>query len=87
MIVESDNTAKNMLVDRLGRDLLNAYFRQLGLKNTSLGNSHFISASDLAFLLGEIYYGRVADKASCDQQIKILTDSKWAAFPKAAQRS
>ncbi|MDO8525652.1 MAG: serine hydrolase, partial [Candidatus Omnitrophota bacterium] len=36
MITESDNTAANMLIDRLGPDELNGYFLKFGLKYTNL---------------------------------------------------
>jgi beta-lactamase class A len=36
MIIVSDNTATNMLIDILGQDSINAYFQHLGLSQTKL---------------------------------------------------
>jgi beta-lactamase class A len=36
MIIVSDNTATNMLIDIVGQDAINAYFQQLGLSQTKL---------------------------------------------------
>jgi beta-lactamase class A len=36
MIIVSDNTATNMLIDILGQDAINAYFQHLGLSQTKL---------------------------------------------------
>ncbi len=67
MIVYSDNTATNMLVDRLGGDYLNDSFRKLGFKNTNLsrkmmdfrsrrkGIENYTTAADIAGALEKIY--------------------------------
>lgn len=36
MIITSDNTATNVLIDYVGMDVLNQYFRKIGLKKTKL---------------------------------------------------
>ncbi len=71
MITQSDNTAANMLIDRIGIDCLNGYFKKLGQKNTNIsrpmmdfksrkeGKDNFTTASDLAGLLERIYNGRL----------------------------
>jgi beta-lactamase class A len=67
MIAESDNTATNILIDKLGVDYLNAFFRRQGLKATSLrrkmmdfskrkqGVENYTSAGDIALLLDRMY--------------------------------
>lgn len=74
MISESDNTATNMLIERLGFDYLNACFKRMGLKDSNIcrrmmdfnsrreGKENFTTASDLAFILEEIYKNRLINK-------------------------
>ncbi len=66
MTVLSDNTATNMLIDRIGMDTVNNTMADLGLKSTVLrrrmmdfaaaraGNENETSAADLALLFGII---------------------------------
>lgn len=68
MITESDNTATNMLIGRLGFDYLNNTFKKLGLKGTNLsrkmmdfsnrrnGVENYTTAADIAYLLEKIYH-------------------------------
>lgn len=67
MICESDNTATNILIDKLGLDYLNACFKQIGLEDTNLsrkmmdfksrraGIDNYTSARDMALVLDKIY--------------------------------
>jgi len=67
MIAESDNTATNMLVDRLGMASLNRSFQVLGLRQTNLarkmmdfaaranGIENYTTATEMAFLLERLY--------------------------------
>ncbi len=67
MITYSDNTATNLLIDRLGFDYLNAYFKELGLEETNLsrkmmdfrfrkkGVENFTTARDMALILERFY--------------------------------
>lgn len=69
MIVQSDNTAANILIDLVGMDNVNNYIRSLGLKNTVLqrkmmdesarkeGRENKTTALDMANLLEIIYKG------------------------------
>lgn len=84
MVVESDNTATNMLIDYLGFDVLNDYFRKLGLNDTVLtrkmmdfesrkeGMDNFTSASDLAYILRQMYYKRLINKTLSQRCLEIL---------------
>ncbi len=80
MVTESDNTAANMLIDRLGMDELNAAFRDLGLVHTNLarkmmdfrsrrnGIENYTTPREMADLLEKIYLGACAGpevSASC----------------------
>ena len=67
MIILSDNTATNVLIDRLGIDEINKTIKNLGLKNTilsrkmydmeskKLGNENYFSLSDMAIILESIH--------------------------------
>jgi beta-lactamase class A len=67
MIIHSDNTATNMLIDRLGFDYLNSTFRELGLEKTNLsrkmmdfrkravGLENYTTAREMADVLEMIY--------------------------------
>lgn len=67
MIITSDNTATNVLIDVVGMEFLNDYFRQIGLQETllqrkmmdverlAMGLDNFTSAWDMAHLFTRIY--------------------------------
>lgn len=67
MIITSDNTATNVLIDYLGMDALNTYFRKIGLTHTTLqrkmmdfvrlesGFDNVTTARDMAHLFTRIY--------------------------------
>lgn len=76
MIAESDNTATNVLIDRLGMDAINAEAEALGLKQTKLqrhmmdfaaaanGLENYTCANDVAKLLKMVYKKTFVDKQS-----------------------
>ena len=88
MITESDNTAANMLVQRLGFNYLNDCFKRLGLKDTNIcremmdfksrkqGQENFTTASDLTFLLERIYYGNLINKFYSEMCLEYLKKQK-----------
>ncbi len=88
MVTQSDNTAANMLIEYLGFDPLNNYFKQLGLNNTNLarkmmdfrsrkaGIENFTSARDLAYLLEEIYNNRLVNRDFSQKCLEILKRQK-----------
>ena len=67
MITQSDNTAANAVIDFLGFDTLNRYFKKMGLKNTNIarnmmdfrerreGEENYTTAADMAYLLEALY--------------------------------
>ena len=67
MIVKSDNTATNIIIDLLGFDYLNQAFKALGLENTNIsrkmmdfksrreGIENYTDCQDLAYILTLIY--------------------------------
>ncbi|MBR3624290.1 MAG: serine hydrolase [Selenomonadaceae bacterium] len=68
MITESDNTATNMIIDRVGMNKINAYIKSCGYKDTVLkrkmmdtvavraGRENISSVSDLGEIFRKIYY-------------------------------
>lgn len=67
MIKISDNTATNILIEKLGFDYLNDCFKKMGLKDTNIvrkmmdfryrkkGIDNFTTAKDIGYLLEKIY--------------------------------
>jgi beta-lactamase class A len=88
MITESDNTAANILINRLGLEELNGYFAKLGLKNTNLsrrmmdfksrraGIENYTTASDMAYLLEKLYRGKFIDKDISNKCLALLAEQK-----------
>jgi beta-lactamase class A len=88
MISESDNTAANMLIKRLGFDYLNSCFKRLRLNNTNIcremmdfksrkaGRENFTTVSDLVSLLERIYHGRLINKFYSKMCLEYLKKQK-----------
>lgn len=88
MVTESDNTAANMLINRLGFDELNRYFKKLGLKHTNLsrkmmdfkerrvGVENYTTAGEMAYLLEQLYRGRFINADTSRKCIEILAQQK-----------
>jgi len=88
MITQSDNTAANVLIDYLGFDSLNAYFKKIGLKNTNLarkmmdfkerreGEENYTTAKDMAYLLEGLYYNKFLNKDVSRKCLEILGQQK-----------
>jgi beta-lactamase class A len=83
MIAISDNTASNMLIDRLGFDAIHATCTRLGASDTRL-NRHFmrptdpniITADDLVTLLVAIAEDRAASPERCAWMRQLLADQQ-----------
>ena len=88
MITQSDNAAANILIDFLGIDAFNAYFKKMGLRNTNLarkmmdfeerreGEENYTTAQDMAYLLEELYYKRFLNKDVSENCLKLLGQQK-----------
>jgi beta-lactamase class A len=88
MITESDNTATNMLTERLGFGYLNQKFVEFGLKNTDLrrgvmdlkwraaGIENYTTAEDMALLLEKMYSRALVSAAASDTMMEILKRHK-----------
>lgn len=83
-IVASDNTATNMLIDRLGgTETLNQKFRSWGLTQTSLhnalpdlGGTNTTSPQDLAKLILAVDRGKVISLPSRDRLLDIMKETE-----------
>ncbi|MBD3883101.1 serine hydrolase [Phormidium tenue FACHB-886] len=80
MITISDNTATNMILDRMGGiQVLNQRFRSWGLQDTvmndmlpDLSGTNITTARDLVYLLGLVNQGKLVSSQSQTQAIDIL---------------
>lgn len=93
MIIDSDNTATNMLIDRIGLKNLNAYLAQQGFKDTviankmmtgSKGRKNFSSVRDIGHLLTRLYYRQLVAEEEDSIMLDILLDQNdKECFPQA----
>ncbi len=80
MMVDSDNTATNMLIDRLGgMTALNQQFQQWGLTATTLHNplpdikgTNTTTPQDMALLMSQIQDGKLVSMKSRDRLLDIM---------------
>ncbi|HEY6071778.1 MAG TPA: serine hydrolase, partial [Chthoniobacterales bacterium] len=93
MIAVSDNTAANVLIDRLGMENVNATLRSLGLTKTMLrrhmmdfeaakrGNENVSTPREMTQLLEKVYKGDVLNKELTADFIKQLSTLKESELP------
>ena len=95
MIISSDNTATEMIIERLGgREKLNQRFKEWGLESTVINNplpdlagTNTTSARDLATLLGKVNQGQLISIRSRDRLMDIMTRTKTRTLlPKGVER-
>ncbi|AFK04213.1 beta-lactamase [Emticicia oligotrophica DSM 17448] len=84
MIRSSDNTATNILINKVGRESVNAYLQQWGMSQTRLnrvmmdteavkqGRENYINAREVNALLQMIYGHKIATPALCDEMLEML---------------
>lgn len=95
MVVLSDNSATNILIDRLGMENVNAGIARLGLKETRLrrrmidleaarrGNENVSTPRDMLALLEKIRGGQALDAAHSKEFFALLSLPKDSVFHKA----
>jgi len=88
MITESDNTAANALINLLGFDASNGYFKRMGLKNTNIsrkmldfskrreGEENYTTAQDMAYLLEGLYHESILNKDVSKKCMELLGQQK-----------
>lgn len=92
MIVLSDNTATNMLIELVGMDNINSTMKQLGLKQTRVqrkmfdqaasgrGDENLSTAAEAARIMEILYKGEFISRAACDDMLSILKKPKLGAI-------
>jgi beta-lactamase class A len=91
----SDNTATNILIDRLGLENINAGVTRLGLKETKLrrrmidlnaarqGNENVSTPREMLTLLQRIHGGQALDTPRTEEYLRVLRLNKDSEFHKA----
>lgn len=84
MIIQSDNTATNILIDMVGMDNVNTFIKSIGLQNTVLqrkmmdfearknGLENYTTAKDISILLEMMYRGILIDRKYSNLMLTIL---------------
>lgn len=95
MVVLSDNTATNILIDRLGMDNINEGVTRLGLKETKLrrhmidleaaqkGNENVSTPLEMLTLIEKVHAGQALDAAHTKEYFDLLRLPKESEFHKA----
>jgi beta-lactamase class A len=94
MVAVSDNSATNVLIDRLGMENVNALLDSLGLHNTRLrrkmmdvkaaaeGRENISTPQEMLTLLEKSYQGKVLDKEMTADFFKMLSTHKDSFIPR-----
>ncbi len=94
MVAVSDNSATNVLIDRVGMDNVNAFLSAQGLRDTKLrrkmmdlkaaseGRENVSTPNEMAKLLEAIYHGQVLNQEMTDDFFKVLSTHKDSWIPR-----
>jgi beta-lactamase class A len=94
MVTVSDNSATNVLIDRVGMQNVNAMLDSLGLSHTRLrrkmmdlqaakeGRENISTPREMMQLLDAIYHGKVLNKESTADFFKMLSTGKASFIPR-----
>jgi len=94
MVAVSDNSATNVLIDRVGMENVNSLMNSLGLANTRLrrkmmdlkaageGRENISTPQDMMVLLEGLFRGKVLGKAMTDDFFKMLSTPKSSFIPR-----
>jgi beta-lactamase class A len=94
MVAVSDNSATNVLIDRVGMDNVNAMLDGLGLAHTRLrrkmmdldaakqGRENISTPREMMLLLDAIYHDKVLNKESTSDFFKMLSTNKDSWIPR-----
>lgn len=94
MVAVSDNSATNVLIDRVGMENVNALLDSLGLSHTRLrrkmmdveaarqGRENISTPREMMTLLESISRGKVLDKNSTEDFFKVLSTNKDSWIPR-----
>jgi len=94
MVAVSDNSATNVLIDRIGMDKVNFLMDRLGLSHTRLqrkmmdlkaaaeGRENISTPREMMLLLQDIYQGKVLNAAMTEDFFKMLSTHKAGFIPR-----
>jgi beta-lactamase class A len=94
MVAVSDNSATNVLIDRVGMDNVNALMDSLGLTHTRLrrkmmdlkaageGRENVSTPGEMMALLDNLYRGKVLNREMTDEFFKMLSTHKESSIPR-----
>jgi beta-lactamase class A len=88
MIIESDNTATNILIDRIGTKTIQESMREWGMTGSSFHNKlciipanlehyNLITARDMTNLMKKIGLGQLISWHACNEMVKIMKQQKY----------
>jgi len=73
---ESDNTAYNVVKNKLGDEAINEFLQNSGMKNTSL-EQNLTTPQDIGIFLNKLYGGKLVSVKSRDELLEYLTDTNF----------
>src|SRR5262249_5206698 len=94
MVAVSDDSATNVLIDRLGMDNVNALMDSLGLPHTRLrrkmmdlkaaseGREHVSTPNEMMMLLDAVYHGKALNRDLTADFFKLLSTHKRSFIPR-----
>ena len=94
MVAVSDNSAANVLIDRVGMDNVNAFLTAQGLRETRLrrkmmdlkaaaeGRENVSTPNEMSNLLAALYRGQILNKEMTDDFFKVLSTHKDSWIPR-----
>jgi beta-lactamase class A len=94
MVAVSDNSATNVLIERVGMDNVNTFLDSLGLHDTRLrrkmmdlkaageGRENISTPNEMSKLLQDLYQGKILDKELTDDFFKVLATHKDSWIPR-----
>lgn len=94
VVALSDNSATNVLIDRVGIENINAWLAQIGLKETRLrrhmmdvqaareGRENTATPRELVMMLSALHSGRVFGKSTTEEFFRMLSTAKSSYIPR-----
>jgi len=94
MVAVSDNSATNVLIDRVGMDNVNAFLKAQGLRDTRLrrkmmdlkaaaeGRENVSTPNEMLNLLAALYRGQILNKEMTNDFFKVLSTHKDSWIPR-----
>jgi beta-lactamase class A len=94
MVAVSDNSATNVLIERVGMENVNGLMDSLGLTHTRLrrkmmdlkaaseGRENVSTPAEMATLLADLYRGKVLNRELTDDFFKVLSTPKQSFIPR-----